>query len=64
MNKNTDEKKSHTTPASPFMRAARRLFFGLDESKVPSIAKGVATLVRPMNGQKLEVIIINEELGY
>ena len=28
MNKNTDEKKSHTTPASPFMRAARRLFFG------------------------------------
>ncbi len=38
--------------------------FGLDESKIPSIAKGVATLIRPMNGQKLEVIIINEELGY
>lgn len=28
MNKNNSEKKSHTTPASPFMRAARRLFFG------------------------------------
>ena len=38
--------------------------FGLNESKISAISRGMAVLFRPMNGQKLEVIIINEELGY
>lgn len=38
--------------------------FGLPESKLGGICRGMSVLYKPMNGQKLEVIMINEELGY